>query len=274
VPVTTPDRVAISVLTGGHLMGPREARRIQLANLIAMAPDSDLLVLPYLASYPPFWTVIDRAGGFLYGERSPFPTVGAISPAVAARGIRTLATVFEVVAEGVFYASAVMIDHDGTSRVVYRQQHAINEPGWHERLYFQPGDISDLPLIDVRGLQLGLMLGGDLWVPEAARVLRLAGAQGLLAVLGVPESYSAQASAIAQVRSIENGIPVVWSGGSSLGIESLVPGNELIDPSGTWNVFALDIAGIQASLSRNDPLALRRPSLYSALSRTWQEDSE
>lgn len=268
------DRVAISVLGSSHLMGPREARRIELANLIATAPDSDLLVLPYLASYPAFWTTIDRAGGFVYGERTPFPTVKAISSAITARGIRTLATVFEVVAEGVFYATAVMIDPDGTNRPIYRQQHAVNEPGWHERLYFQPGDNAEIPLIDVRGLSVGLMLGGDLWAPEAARVLRIAGARALLALAGIPDNYLAQAKAIARVRSIENGIPLIWSGGPSVGIETALSGSDPRLQAGTWNVFELDPIAIQAGLNNNDPLAIRRPRLYSSLLRTWQESGK
>jgi predicted amidohydrolase len=271
--MTVEARRVIDVLTGSPSDTNPEARRARLAADIASAPDADLLVLPFMTLSRPFWTVIDRAAGFKHGEREPFPSIAAIASAVKERGIPTLATVYAVVAEGVFYSTAVMIDADGSSRAFYRQEHAVNEPGWHERLYFQPGVNAAPALIDNRGFSIGLLLGGDLWIPEAARRLRLAGATALLSVSGAPDSMRECVHALAQARSIENGVPVIWSSRDGTGLKARQNGVAESMDLHPWYQVTLDPAAIRSSLNHNDPLRLRRPRLYQSLVKTWEESA-
>lgn len=271
--MTATDRIVINVLTGSPTDANPAARRARLVAEISAAPDGDLLVLPFMTLSQPFWTVIDRPAGFKHGEREPFSSITAIAPAVKDRGIGTLATVYAVVAEGVFYSTAVLIDADGVARAFYRQEHAANEPGWHERLYFQPGINAAPPLIDTRGLAIGLLLGGDIWVPEAARFLRLAGAQALLSVSGAPESMNESLRVIAHARSLENGVPVIWSSRDGTGIRAAHGAAESAggDP---WYRVELDPTAIRENLNRDDPLRMRRPRLYQSLTKTWEESPE
>jgi predicted amidohydrolase len=268
------DRIAINLLIGSPPAPQGDARRRWLIEQIKAAPDADLLVLPYMGQYPPFWRVIDREAGFAHGERAPFASLATIATAVKDRGIRALATAFAVVAEGVFYAVAVLIEPDGDAVAIYRQEHAINEPGWHERLYFQPGDNDGLPLLDINGLSIGLLLGGDLWVPEAARRLRLGGAQALLSVSGAPEGLLSSVRSMAQARAIENGVPVVWTSGDVGG--SKEPRGGATERAGhlPWHQIMLRPSEIQAALNSTDPLQMRRPRLYQSLVRTWEACSE
>jgi predicted amidohydrolase len=267
------DRVVINLLVGGPPAPKADARCGWLEKQIASSPDADLLVLPYMAQYSPFWSVIDRAAGFAHGEREPFRSIVAITPVVRNRAIGTLATAFAVVAEGVFYATAIMIEPNGDINLLYRQEHAVNEPGWHERLYVQPGDNDAPPMIDVNGLSIGLLLGGDLWVPEAARRLRLAGAQALLSVSGAPEALLSSVRTMAQARAIENGVPVVWSSGDTGGSKEPRGGSTERAGHLPWHQITLRPAEIRSSLERNDPLRLRRPRLYRSLTKTWEENA-
>lgn len=267
--MTCPDPAVIALLAGSPSDASPESRQARLRDSISRAPEADLLVLPFMATGGPFWSVMDRAAGFAHGERSPFPSIEAIAPAVKERGIPTLATVYAVVAEGVFFSTGVMIEADGSVGAFYRQEHAVNEAEWHEQLYFQPG-INDVPpLIRIRDISIGLLLGGDLWVPEAARMLRLAGANSLLSVSGAPESRHGDLRAIAQARSIENGVPVIWSTRDGVGIKHAAAIAEIEDRS-PWHRVTLNATAIQSHLRRGDPLRWRRPRRYGPLVKTWE----
>jgi predicted amidohydrolase len=254
--------VSIALLEAQALSGDLGARRQQLAAAIAAAPECDLLVLPYLPAYPPFWREIDRAAGFANGERAPFPSLVHLREVVNARGVPLLSPVFEVVAEGVFYATAVLLRTDGAQETIYRQEHALNQPGCRERLYFQPGMNDEPAIIPLGGIRLGVLLGGDLWVPEAARLLRLRGANALLEITGI------DGGAFGEVRSIENGIPVFVSGSA---IAAFGADRQLRHEH--WTLIEVDPARIAADLAHHDPLQMRRPRLYSELSATWEGDA-
>ncbi len=254
---------SIALLSADSLSGDRISRWRQLASAVAIAPPCDLLVLPYLAAYPPFWREIDRAAGFANGERAPFASATALQSIVAERKTPLLTTVFEVVAEGVFYATAVLLAADGGSQALYRQEHALNLPECRERLYFQPGMNEDLPVLQIGELRLGLQLGGDLWVPESARRLRLAGVNALLAITG------ADGRTLAEARSIENGVPVVYSGSTVTAF-----GADDVNEHSPWTVVEIDPTRIAARMTANDPLQMRRPRLYTALSATWEGAAE
>lgn len=218
-----PRQLTVGVLNGNIITGDAAERRRAIAERIATAPDSDLLVLPYLAAYPPFWRAIDRASGFAFGEREPFPAITSLLTEIRKRGIPVLTTAFEVVAEGVFYASAVWVEPGGNARVVYRQEHALNERDCYERLYFQPGVNDTYPIIELGGFKLGLMLGGDLWVPEAARSLQIAGVDTLIAMSAFGEGMEDDAKILARARALENGVPVLFTDGRAMAIESIGP---------------------------------------------------
>ena len=139
----------------------------------------------------------------------PSETIELLRPVIAAKGIPTLVSTYDVLGEGVFYSTVRLIDGDGEIRTEYRQAHALNLPNHHERLFFQPGTTGHFPLFDVNGVQIGLLLGGDLWVPESARSLALAGADALICMGAFAGELESKARTLAEARSIENGIPVL-----------------------------------------------------------------
>jgi N-carbamoylputrescine amidase len=73
----------------------------------------------------------------------------------------------------------VVLDADGRLAGRYRKMHVPEEPGYHEKFYFTPGDGPIAP-VHTRVGRLGVLLCWDQWFPEAARLMALAGAQLLL----------------------------------------------------------------------------------------------
>ena len=237
-------------------------RRERLASAIVHAPPADLLVLPYQAVSMPFWRQLDRANGFAFAERPPFKTIERLRPEILSKGIPTLATTYDVLGEGVFYSTVRLIDGDGKICTEYRQAHALNFPGHHERLFFQPGTSGDFPLCDVNGVRIGLLLGGDLWVPEVARCLALAGAYAMLCIGAFASELELKAHALAEARSIENGIPVLLANRDrELVAFSPVVAHPPNREGNDWSTLNLPIAK-----AAEDPLLMRRPRLYGVLS--------
>lgn len=145
-----------------------------------------------------------------------------------------------------------------------------------------PGD--SLGLAELGGVRVGLLVCSELWIPEVARVLALAGAELLLAPAG--GGFGAVAGSwrlVAQARALENNCAVAMTqnrfgeeDGSALiaGPEGLLadgPGDELV-------LADVDLARIRWLRSHDDSMAspkpfralpgllrARRPELYGAL---------
>jgi predicted amidohydrolase len=161
----------------------------------------------------------------------------------------------------VFYSTVRLIDGNGEIRTEYRQAHALNFPRHHERLFFQPGTTGGFPLFDVNGVQIGLLLGGDLWIPEIARCLALAGAEALVCVGAFTGEVESNARTLAEARSIENGIPILLANRERDSIAfGPVDASPAIGVEHGWSTITLPIAK-----PVDDPLMMRRPRLYSAL---------
>jgi predicted amidohydrolase len=240
-----------------------------IEKVIAEAPGNvDFLVLPYLGANPNFLSEADRRG-YSHAERSPSRTLQAAVSGAKRRNVTTVVSYYEVVGEGVFYATAAIIDRHGSIRGTYRQSHALNKPGWHEQLYFQPGTSGGFPVFEVGAAKIGLMLGSDLWVPEAARLLALGGADLMIAQLYLHGSDRNQGKTLATARAIENGRAVLLANraGESLALDAFGSPLKLgLKPSG-WSTLSIDLEEQRSRLRVQDPLRMRRPAIYGDLVR-------
>jgi gamma-glutamyltranspeptidase / glutathione hydrolase len=81
-----------------------------------------------------------------------------------------------------FANSVAVIDRDGAIIGTYRKLHLFGR----EHDVFQPGD-TGLPIVEVAGARVGLLVCYDLRFPEAARILALRGAQ----MIAVPTAWVA-----------------------------------------------------------------------------------
>jgi predicted amidohydrolase len=131
--------------------------------------DAELMVLPEMCSTGYVFTsrqeVAELAEPYPDG-----PTIRALSRIAAERGVTIVAGFAERDGESLYNSAAVV--GPGGPVGLYRKVHLFGD----EKLYFSPGG-GPLPVFDVAGVKVGVMVCFDWYFPEAARTLALKGAQ-------------------------------------------------------------------------------------------------
>jgi len=116
---------------------------------------------------------------FECAEPIPGPSSERIGALAAELGLVVIASLFERRAAGLYHNTAVVFDGKAGMVGRYRKMHIPDDPGFHEKFYFTPGDLGFTP-IDTSVGRLGVLVCWDQWYPEAARLMALAGAELLL----------------------------------------------------------------------------------------------
>jgi len=124
----------------------------------------------------PYPCQTEDASRFSLAEPVPGPSTEALAKVAAARGVAVVASLFERRTEGLYHNTAVVIDADGSLLGRYRKMHVPDDPLYHEKFYFTPGDLG-FRSFAAAGARLGVLVCWDQWFPEAARLTALAGAQ-------------------------------------------------------------------------------------------------
>src|SRR2546423_4103811 len=91
-------------------------------------------------------------------------------------GVVIVASLFEKRGSGVYHNTAAIIDADGKFLGKYRKMHIPDDPLYHEKFYFTPGDLGFQAWSTQRG-KIGVCVCWDQWYPEAARLTALRGAE-------------------------------------------------------------------------------------------------
>ena len=99
---------------------------------------------------------------FNLAEEVPGTSTAAFGELARETGTVIIASLFERRGAGVYHNTAAIIDRDGKLLGKYRKMHVPDDPLYHEKFYFTPGDL---------GFQ------SDQWYPEAARLTALRGAE-------------------------------------------------------------------------------------------------
>ncbi|MGA2865318.1 MAG: carbon-nitrogen hydrolase [Verrucomicrobiota bacterium] len=113
---------------------------------------------------------------FRLAEPIPGPTTAAFQELARDRQVAVIASLFERRAPGVFHNTAAIIDADGSLLGLYRKMHIPDDPLYHEKFYFTPGDLG-FRAWRTRYAKIGVLLCWDQWFPEAARLTALQGAE-------------------------------------------------------------------------------------------------
>ncbi len=155
---------------------------------------------------------------FDQAEAVPGRTTTALGHLARELGIVIVSSIFERRAPGLYHNTAVVLESDGRIAGQYRKMHIPDDPGFHEKFYFTPGDQGFVP-IDTSVGRLGVLICWDQWYPEAARVMALRGAQLLLYPTAIgwdprdaPEEKSRQRDSwitMQRAHAIANGLPVL-----------------------------------------------------------------
>jgi N-carbamoylputrescine amidase len=168
---------------------------------------------------------------FDLAEPIPGPSTQTLGALAKELGIVLVASLFERRAAGLYHNTAVVFESDGTIAGKYRKMHIPDDPGYHEKFYFTPGDLGFTPIQTSLG-KLGVLVCWDQWYPEAARLMALAGAELLLypTAIGWDPRDSADEQqrqrdawvTIQRAHAVANGLPVLVA--NRVGVEP--------DPSG------------------------------------------
>lgn len=160
----------------------------------------------------------EDTANFDRAEPIPGPTTGVLGALAKELGIVIVASLFERRAAGVYHNTAVVLERDGSIAGKYRKMHIPDDPGFHEKFYFTPGDHGFIPIATSVG-RLGVLVCWDQWYPEAARLMTLAGAEMLLYPTAIgwdprdePVEQTRQLDAwitIQRAHAIANGLPVL-----------------------------------------------------------------
>lgn len=108
-------------------------------------------------------------------EAMPGPTTDRFGQIAKELGIVIVLPLFEKRATGVYHNTAAVIDADGTLLGKYRKMHIPEDPGFHEKFYFTPGDLGYQAWETAFGT-IGVLICWDQWYPEAARLTAMQGA--------------------------------------------------------------------------------------------------
>ena len=113
---------------------------------------------------------------FQLAEKIPGPTTEAFCRLARKCNIVIIASLFEKRAAGVYHNTAAVIDADGSLLGIYRKMHIPDDPLFHEKFYFTPGD-TGFKAWQTRYGKIGVLVCWDQWYPEAARLTALQGAE-------------------------------------------------------------------------------------------------
>jgi N-carbamoylputrescine amidase len=183
----------------------------------AAAAGAQLVMLQELHNGPYFCQHEDT-GEFDRAEPVPGPSSARLSALARDTGVVLIGSLFERRAPGLYHNSAVVFDADGSLVGLYRKMHIPDDPGYHEKFYFTPGDLGFEP-VDTAVGRLGVLVCWDQWYPEAARLMALAGAEMLLYPTAIgwdPNDEQAEKQrqrdawiTIQRSHAVANGLPVL-----------------------------------------------------------------
>lgn len=183
----------------------------------AAGAGAKLILLPELHVGPYFCQTEDTSR-FDLAEAIPGPTTDILSALAKELKVVIIASLFERRAPGLYHNTAVVLESDGTLIGKYRKMHIPDDPGFHEKFYFTPGDLGFNPINTSVGL-LGVLVCWDQWYPEAARLMALAGADLLFYPTAIgwnPDDEKAEQQrqldawvTVQRGHAVANGLPVI-----------------------------------------------------------------
>ncbi len=115
---------------------------------------------------------------FSLAEPIPGPSTETLARVAAELSVVIIASLFEKRTEGLYHNTTAVLDADGRYLGKYRKMHIPDDPLFHEKFYFTPGDLG-FRSWETRYGKSGVLICWDQWYPEAARLTALAGAQVL-----------------------------------------------------------------------------------------------
>ncbi len=122
--------------------------------------------------YFPQWEKMDKNK---YAETIPGPTSTAMQKLSRELGVTLIVPMYEKLGNK-FFNTAVVFDPKGKNIGKYHKIHIPHDPGFYEKEYFEHGQ-AGYKIFTVGGVKFAVLICYDQWFPEAAREVRLQGAE-------------------------------------------------------------------------------------------------
>ena len=141
----------------------------------AAAKKAQIVCLPELFRSQYFCQTEDH-DNFALAEEVPGTSTSTLGQLAHELGVVIVASLFEKRSAGLYHNTAAIIDSDGKFLGKYRKMHIPDDPLYHEKFYFAPGDLGFKAWNTQHG-KIGVCVCWDQWYPEAARLTALQGAE-------------------------------------------------------------------------------------------------
>lgn len=149
--------------------------------------------------------------------------------------------------------NAAWVIRDGQILATYHKQHLPNYGVFDERRHFSSG--SQPCVFEQDGMRIGVAICEDIWVPDACRQARDAGAEVVLALNASPfeQGKAAERLKVAQQRVAETGLPLVY-------VNAVGGQDEVVFDGGAFALTADGSVGARARTFTEEviPLGVRR----------------
>ncbi len=225
-----------------------------LRGVVAGNPDADLVVFPelFLGGY-----TVDGVDGLAIAADGP--ELEGILGVAREHSTALIFGVAERVGGGVAN-SAFCVDENGEVAAVYRKVQLYGE----EKRAFVAGD--ELLVVDLGGVQAGVMICFDVEFPEVARSLARAGAELLVTISANMEPFGNDHAVFASARALENGLPHIYVNQVGAGDRDLVFTGESAVVSADGEVIA------RASSSEESVLRAELPPMKSDVRESYLDE--
>jgi N-carbamoylputrescine amidase len=136
---------------------------------------AEIICLPELFRSQ-YFCQTENHDNFSLAETIPGPSTEALTKLARELDVVIVASLFERRSAGLYHNTAAIIDANGELLGKYRKMHIPDDPLYHEKFYFAPGDLGFQSWKTMHG-NLGVCICWDQWYPEAARLTALRGAE-------------------------------------------------------------------------------------------------
>src|SRR5437763_6116500 len=141
----------------------------------AMGKGAQIVCLPELFRSQYFCQTEDHKN-FDLAKEIPGKSTSALGEVARETEAVIIASLFEKRSAGLYHNTAAIIGADGKLIGKYRKMHIPDDPLYHEKFYFAPGDLGFQAWSTAQG-KIGVCVCWDQWYPEAARLTALHGAE-------------------------------------------------------------------------------------------------
>ncbi|MDI6400899.1 carbon-nitrogen hydrolase [Balneolaceae bacterium ANBcel3] len=290
-----PERPVTISLIQTHCTSDIEDNLSRTEQFIRQAAENgaQIILLQELFAWPYFCQEVHERF-FDWAEPVPGPIIHRFESLARELEVVIVLPLFEKRTDGLYHNTAAVIDADGKYLGKYRKMHIPEDPGFHEKFYFTPGDLG-YSVFKTRYATLGVLICWDQWYPEAARLTAMAGADLLIyptAIASLPQEEGSVATSyidawqtIQRSHAIANGCFVAsinrtgQENNLSFWGRSFVcnpMGTILAEASGDDEVLTTQIHRSEISTTRNSwPFFRdRRIDSYNAIVSRWIDDGE